>query len=42
MINCYHKLQQSATMLPKMVKNDNKIVKCCKNDKLLITMVTKW
>ena len=28
-------------MLPKMEKNGNKIVKCCKNDKLLPKMVTK-
>ena len=28
-------------MLPKMVKNDNKMVKYCKNGKMLRKMVTK-
>ena len=28
-------------MFPKMVKNDNKFVKCRKNGKLLTKMVTK-
>ena len=27
-------------MLPKLVKNDEKNVKCCKNSKLLTKMVT--
>ena len=41
MVRFYQKLQQSDNMLPKMVKNDYKIVKRCKNGKLLTKMVTK-
>ena len=41
MVTLYQKLQQSDNMLPKIVKHDNKIVKCCKNGKLLTKMVTK-
>ena len=42
MVTFYQKRYQSGNMLPKMVKNDKKIVKYCKNDKLLTKMVTKW
>ena len=34
---CYQKSERigkSGNMLPKMVKNENNIVKCCKNGKL--------
>ena len=38
---CYQKRSKSGNMLPKMVKNENNIVKCCKNGKLWTKMVTK-
>ena len=41
MVTYYQKPYQSGNMFPKMVKNDNKIVKYCKNGKMLRKMVTK-
>ena len=41
MVTYYQKPYQSGNMLPKMEKNDNKMVKYCKYGKTLTKMVTK-
>ena len=39
---CYQKRHQSGNMLPKMIINDNKMVKYCKNGNMLTNIVKKW
>ena len=42
MVTCYQKRYQNGNMLPKMVKDDNKMVKYCKNGNMFTNIVTKW